>query len=55
MGRGKFKGKPTGQRHFSTPEQMRKNVFFIFFFFFFIFFFFFKEIALGSGLLFNHL
>lgn len=22
MGRGKFKGKPTGQRHFSTPEQM---------------------------------
>ncbi|KAJ6377237.1 hypothetical protein OIU76_026247 [Salix suchowensis] len=24
MGRGKFKGKPTGQRHFSTPEQMRK-------------------------------
>ncbi|XP_039033542.1 28 kDa heat- and acid-stable phosphoprotein-like [Hibiscus syriacus] len=22
MGRGKFKAKPTGQRHFSTPEQM---------------------------------
>ncbi|OAY26261.1 28 kDa heat- and acid-stable phosphoprotein [Manihot esculenta] len=22
MGRGKFKGKPTGQRHFSTPEEM---------------------------------
>jgi hypothetical protein len=32
MGRGKFKGKPTGQRHFSTPEQMRKIVFFFFFF-----------------------
>jgi hypothetical protein len=50
MGRGKFKGKPTGQRHFSTPEQMRKNVFFFFFIFFF-----FTEIAVGSGLLFNHL
>jgi hypothetical protein len=24
MGRGKFKGKPTGHRQFSTPEQMRK-------------------------------
>ncbi|KAF9588184.1 hypothetical protein IFM89_007873 [Coptis chinensis] len=23
MGRGKFKGKPTGKRHFSTPEEMR--------------------------------
>lgn len=23
MGRGKFKGKPTGRRHFSTPEEMR--------------------------------
>ncbi|KAH1063570.1 hypothetical protein J1N35_028557 [Gossypium stocksii] len=23
MGRGKFKGKPTGQRHFSTPEELR--------------------------------
>ncbi|XP_042499668.1 28 kDa heat- and acid-stable phosphoprotein-like [Macadamia integrifolia] len=22
MGRGKFKGKPTGRRHFSTPEEM---------------------------------
>ncbi|CAN1327284.1 28 kDa heat- and acid-stable phosphoprotein [Linum perenne] len=22
MGRGKFKGKPTGHRHFSTPEEM---------------------------------
>ncbi|KAG9446811.1 hypothetical protein H6P81_012939 [Aristolochia fimbriata] len=22
MGRGKFKGKPTGRRHFSTPEDM---------------------------------
>ncbi|GAV76968.1 PP28 domain-containing protein [Cephalotus follicularis] len=22
MGRGKFKGKPTGQRHFSTPEEL---------------------------------
>ncbi|GMI93461.1 MUtant, Snc1-Enhancing, 7 [Hibiscus trionum] len=22
MGRGKFKAKPTGQRHFSTPEEM---------------------------------
>ncbi|PIA35058.1 hypothetical protein AQUCO_03600010v1 [Aquilegia coerulea] len=22
MGRGKFKGKPTGKRHFSTPEEM---------------------------------
>ncbi|KAF2305175.1 hypothetical protein GH714_002764 [Hevea brasiliensis] len=22
MGRGKFKGKPTGQRHFSAPEEM---------------------------------
>ncbi|KAE8719915.1 28 kDa heat- and acid-stable phosphoprotein-like isoform X2 [Hibiscus syriacus] len=22
MGRGKFKAKPTGQRHFSTPEQL---------------------------------
>ncbi len=21
-GRGKFKGKPTGRRHFSTPEEM---------------------------------
>lgn len=24
MGRGKFKGKPTGRRHFSTPEEMRE-------------------------------
>ncbi|KAG8365515.1 hypothetical protein BUALT_Bualt18G0113000 [Buddleja alternifolia] len=23
MGRGKFKGKPTGRRQFSTPEQMK--------------------------------
>ncbi|KAE8733633.1 28 kDa heat- and acid-stable phosphoprotein [Hibiscus syriacus] len=23
MGRGKFKGKPTGHRHFSTPEELR--------------------------------
>ncbi|VFQ58857.1 unnamed protein product [Cuscuta campestris] len=23
MGRGKFKGKPTGRRQFSTPEEMR--------------------------------
>eukprot|EP00252_Welwitschia_mirabilis_P011729 TRINITY_DN2611_c0_g1_i1.p1 TRINITY_DN2611_c0_g1~~TRINITY_DN2611_c0_g1_i1.p1 ORF type:complete len:163 (-),score=54.07 TRINITY_DN2611_c0_g1_i1:176-664(-) len=23
MGRGKFKGKPTGRRHFSTPEEIR--------------------------------
>ncbi|GLJ37855.1 hypothetical protein SUGI_0770150 [Cryptomeria japonica] len=22
MGRGKFKGKPTGRRHFSTPEEL---------------------------------
>ncbi|KAJ6301748.1 hypothetical protein OIU77_015960 [Salix suchowensis] len=22
MGRGKFKGKPTGHRHFSTPEEL---------------------------------
>lgn len=26
MGRGKFKGKPTGRRHFSTPEEMRTFV-----------------------------
>uniref|UniRef100_A0A2K2C9Y6 Casein kinase substrate phosphoprotein PP28 domain-containing protein n=1 Tax=Populus trichocarpa TaxID=3694 RepID=A0A2K2C9Y6_POPTR len=24
MGRGKFKGKPTGRRHFSTPEELIK-------------------------------
>lgn len=24
MGRGKFKGKPTGRRQFSTPEEMSK-------------------------------
>ena len=29
-GRGKFKGKPTGRRHFSTPEEMSK--FHLFFF-----------------------
>lgn len=25
MGRGKFKGKPTGRRQFSTPEEMRMS------------------------------
>lgn len=25
MGRGKFKGKPTGRRQFSTPEEMGKH------------------------------
>ncbi|CAN1810568.1 28 kDa heat- and acid-stable phosphoprotein [Linum perenne] len=25
MGRGKFKGKPTGHRHFSTPEEIVKQ------------------------------
>ncbi|OMO74907.1 Casein kinase substrate, phosphoprotein PP28 [Corchorus capsularis] len=24
MGRGKFKGKPTGHRHFSTPEELQR-------------------------------
>ncbi|KAK1275837.1 hypothetical protein QJS04_geneDACA010960 [Acorus gramineus] len=24
MGRGKFKGKPTGRRQFSTPEEMQR-------------------------------
>ncbi|KAK2638897.1 hypothetical protein Ddye_026692 [Dipteronia dyeriana] len=27
MGRGKFKGKPTGHRHFSTPEELRNDFF----------------------------
>lgn len=26
-GRGKFKGKPTGRRHFSTPEEMGNSCF----------------------------
>ncbi|XWS10049.1 hypothetical protein CRYUN_Cryun39dG0042500 [Craigia yunnanensis] len=26
MGRGKFKGKPTGHRHFSTPEELRNTL-----------------------------
>ena len=29
MGRGKFKGKPTGRRQFSTPEEMSESPFLI--------------------------
>lgn len=36
MGRGKFKGKPTGRRQFSTPEEMRKFFFIDLYLFYFI-------------------
>ncbi|XVE80063.1 hypothetical protein DITRI_Ditri14bG0109100 [Diplodiscus trichospermus] len=33
MGRGKFKGKPTGHRHFSTPEELRIHTLSLFLFY----------------------